>query len=194
MRTTSRLGLIRILDLRSPDILDFMIRRPLYRRAARRRRSARPRTARRARPDRRPHPATITPCPTRPSSRAGVVAHIVAASTSDRPTRSTSVSNARSIVSTLPASVPSARNAADSPTVIGLIAEHARDVPTGRAGGRGAVGDRHDSRRAFGRHRGPNERGMDVHAVADQLGRDFFGLQHRARPGPARDGRAAACG
>src|SRR5690606_6691547 len=62
-------------------------------------------------------PSAITPRPCRPSSRAGVVAHIVAASGSDTPMPA-SRANARSIVSTLPASVPSS-SVAVSPTVIG---------------------------------------------------------------------------
>ena len=49
---------------------------------------------------------------------AGVVAHIRAASGSDRPMRVTSIRNAASMVRMLPASVPSSSTAVCSPAMI----------------------------------------------------------------------------
>ena len=118
-----------------------------------------------------------------------VVAQTVAASTSDRPIFSTSVRNARSMVSTLPASVPSPRRAADSPAVIGCPPSVPR-APGGRPRHGRAVGDRHDARRALRRDRGADERWVDVIAVANHLGRDFFALEN----GPGQARRAVAEG
>ena len=99
--------------------------------ARRRCRSAPPTGDRRAPRNRPSRRASATPCRARPSSRAGVVAQTVAASTIDNPISRTSIRNARSIVSTLPAMVPSWRNAADSRATIGWPPSDARE-PGGR--------------------------------------------------------------
>ena len=72
------------------------------------------------------NPSQIAP----PNWSAGVVAHIRAASTSDTPARRTSIRNAPSIVSTLPARVPSSSSAVRSVTTIGWPPRRARE-PTG---------------------------------------------------------------
>ena len=63
-------------------------------------------------------PAAITPKPCRPSARAAVVEHRIAASGRLTPISDVNFAKARSIVSELPASVPSSRYAA-SRMVIG---------------------------------------------------------------------------
>src|SRR6187397_141709 len=62
-------------------------------------------------------PLAMTPCPTRPSSRAGVVLHISATRTRSMPHCATRQAKTRSIVWTLPAEVPSSSRAT-SPTVM----------------------------------------------------------------------------
>ena len=117
--------------------------------------------------------------------RAGPSARPASSRTSARPPRATrrrartSVRNAPSIVSTLPASVPSSSSAVRSVTTIGRPPSVARD-PDRQPGAGGAVGDRHDAVRAFRANRQRDQRGMDVKAVADHLGPDAVGLQHRA--------------
>jgi hypothetical protein len=49
-----------------------------------------------------------------------------------------------------------------------------------QAGGGGGIGDGHDACRMLGGNRGVHQRRMDVDAVADDLGDDLVGLQHRA--------------
>ena len=66
----------------------------------------------------------------RPSCAAGDVAHIRAAATSDAPMWLTSRLSAPSIVSVLPASVPSSRKAASRPTVMVWLPS-GTFVPTG---------------------------------------------------------------
>ena len=91
-------------------------------------------------------PGAMTPKPCSPSARAGVVEHTVAASTGSSPTSRYSFANARSIVSELPASVPSSRYAASR--MRDRAAAERRGRAVRQAGSRRAVGDRHDPRRA----------------------------------------------
>ena len=107
----------------------------------------------------------------RPSCAAGDVAHIRAAATSDAPMWLTSCLSAPSIVSVLPASVPSSRKAASRPTVMVWLPS-GTFVPTGRPGAAGAVGDRHRAVRTKGRDDRPRDDVVHVVAVAHELGPD----------------------
>ena len=74
----------------------------------------------------------------------------------------------------------------------GLIAQHGA-VPTGKPAPAVASVMAMIRVGCFAEHGGPNECRVDMHAVADQFGGDFFGLKNRRRQGLASDGRAAAC-
>ena len=89
--------------------------------------------------------------------------------------RVTRFANARSIVSTLPARVPSSRYAASLIVMRSVADVRVAAGRQARAGG--AVGDRHHPFGSFRRQRDTHHRGMDVNAVADDLGDDLFGFQ-----------------
>ena len=128
-------------------------------------------------------PSAMTPWPWSPSSRAGVVAHRMAASIRLNPTTPVSTRNTRSIVAVLPARVWSSRNDAWSVTVIVRPPSRARRA-RGQAGAGGPVGDGHDAIGAFRGDGHPQHAGMDVVAVAHQLSGNLDRLQDR--PGKTR--------
>jgi hypothetical protein len=98
------------------------------------------------------------------------------ASSSGTPTPRTSMRKARSMVMTLPASVPSSSSADLGVTTMGRPPSIARD-PTGSPDAAGAVGDGHQPVGGLGLEGQPHDARVHVVAVADDFGRHLRGLE-----------------